>query len=428
MDNFQCTHEDCVRNRNTRHRQQPQNQPIFALPPPPSPPPPPHSAEEERIHQQQYLQLQADAQRGVQQQVHEHQMAEQDGVQRVHQQIEEQEANAAVERERVHQQIEEEEAIQLQRNREQNEQWLQDELYGEHNQLSQEQYQEDHARIRQQPAPDDSSSDSDVDGHNNGPLFPPPGNNPPPVRLPPGGRAYAEPIQTHYLGLMDVQCFECHALHFDCEKLGNSTHARKRFGICCLEGKVQLPALPQWPQELQRLYENNQYFVRNICQYNNTFAFTSLGVEVDHHTVQGPGPAAFCIHGGLYHLMGSLLPEENDVPSFAQLYIHDPHEAVAIRQQCNVNLNADVLQELNDMLYNHHPYVNVFKHAHQILNARRGANQSDLRVQLHYNEATDARRYNVPTANEIAAIIPGDGTEVLNENCNIILRLQGGGL
>jgi len=124
---------------------------------------------------------------------------------------------------------------------------------------------------------------------------------------------------------MNVECPNCHALHFDCEKLMCSK--------VCLEGKIQLPALPQWPQELQRLYENNHNFVHNIRQYNNTFAFTSLGVEVDRHTVQGPGPAAFHIHEELYYLMGSLLPEENNVPSFVQLYIHDPHEAMTICQQ-----------------------------------------------------------------------------------------------
>ena len=80
------------------------------------------------------------------------------------------------------------------------------------------------------------------------------------------------------------------------------------------------------------------------------------------------------------------------------------------------------------MLLNHYPYVNVFKHAHQILNAREEENQNDLCVQLYYDEATDARRYNLPTANEIAAVIPGDGTEVLNENHDIILHLQGGAL
>jgi len=47
---------------------------------------------------------------------------------------------------------------------------------------------------------------------------------------------------------------------------------------------------------------------------------------------------------------------------------------------------------------------------------------------VHYNKATDARRYNLPTANEIAAVISRDGTEVLNENRDIILRLQEGAL
>lgn len=88
------------------------------------------------------------------------------------------------------------------------------------------------------------------------------------------------------------------------------------------------------------------------------------------HTVQGPGPAVFCIHRGLYHLIGSLLPRENDVPRFAQLYIHDLYEAVTIYQQCNHNFDADILHELNDMLLNHHSYIIVFKHAYQILNAR----------------------------------------------------------
>ena len=102
---------------------------------------------------------------------------------------------------------------------------------------------------------------------------------------------------------MNVKCTECHALHFDCEKLRKSTCIQIQFGMYYLEGKVQLPALPAWPQELQELYQNNWDFVENICQYNNTFAFTFLGVEVDHYVAQGPGPAAFCMHGGLYHLL-----------------------------------------------------------------------------------------------------------------------------
>ena len=225
MNNFQRAHEEHVRNHRAGHRN-----------PPPPPPPSPrlsspsqageeehHYVELQRIRSQQRLQQPEIVQENIWRQVHEHMMVEQ---------------------ERVHRLIEEEEIAQLQLNREQNEQELRNGLYGEHNQLSQEYYQEDRAQIRGPPAPgspdpdDSSSSSEEEEGHDNGPLFSPPCNNSPPIRLPPGGRPYAEPIQTHYLGPMDVQCPECHALHFDCKKLSKSTRARKHFGICCLEGKV----------------------------------------------------------------------------------------------------------------------------------------------------------------------------------------------
>ncbi|KAF9221061.1 hypothetical protein BS17DRAFT_797303 [Gyrodon lividus] len=150
--------------------------------------------------------------------------------------------------------------------------------------------------------------------------------------------------------------------------------------MCCLEGQVQLPALQQWPDQLKRLYDDH-----------HALAFTSMGAEVDHHTVQGAGPT-FCIHGALHHLMGSLIPNEGHDPCYAQ----------------------QTLADLHDMLFNFHPYVNIYKQAYQ---------HPDLHVQLHFTEGTDARRYNLPTINEIAAIIPGDGSEALNENHDIVLQL-----
>ena len=41
----------------------------------------------------------------------------------------------------------------------------------------------------------------------------------------------------------------------------------------------------------------------------------------------------------------------------------------------------------------------------------------------------DLRRYNLPTADdEVAAIIPGDGSEIRSDHRDIVLRLKGGGL
>src|SRR5271170_4497433 len=55
--------------------------------------------------------------------------------------------------------------------------------------------------------------------------------------------------------------------------------------------------------------------------------------------------------------------------------------------------------------------------------------QNSVVLQLCAGRTQDLRRYNLPTANdEVAAIIPGDGSEVWSDHRDIILQLKGGGL
>src|SRR5437667_10190035 len=64
-------------------------------------------------------------------------------------------------------------------------------------------------------------------------------------------------------------------------------------------------------------------FRLNIRNYNNAFAFSSLGVTVDP-SVYGPsGIYTFRIQGELVHRIGSLLPIQGRQPCFSQIYIHD---------------------------------------------------------------------------------------------------------
>jgi hypothetical protein len=60
-------------------------------------------------------------------------------------------------------------------------------------------------------------------------------------------------------------------------------------------------------------------------------AFTSVGTNIVH--LQGQGSQVFKVHGSVYYFQGSLLP--NDTPNaqckYAQLYIHDPQEALQER-------------------------------------------------------------------------------------------------
>ena len=49
-------------------------------------------------------------------------------------------------------------------------------------------------------------------------------------------------------------------------------------------------------------------------------------------------------------------------------------------------------------------------------------------MRIHLQQEVDARRYNLPTVEEVAAIAPGDGSQNVRVDCDIVLHLQGGGL
>ena len=206
--------------------------------------------------------------------------------------------------------------------------------------------------------PSSNSSDSSDDFNDPQPQ--------PPLRVPPGGRPYVEPIQSHSLGPMNIQCPNCHALHFMSEKLTNSGVCEPRFDMCCLQGQVNLLAIQQWPCIFDDPQDRRQ-FKKKIRQYNNTLAFISVGVDVDNQTIQGSGPSLFCIHDTLHHLMGALIPPDGLQPSFAQLYIYDPEEATNRHVQGNPQLNPGILLDLHTILRNIHPYASLYKQAYEIM-------------------------------------------------------------
>ncbi|KAG5319771.1 hypothetical protein C0989_000878, partial [Termitomyces sp. Mn162] len=61
--------------------------------------------------------------------------------------------------------------------------------------------------------------------------------------VPRGRQPYLIEYPPHYLGPMTVICPHCQALHFDAEKLTKSTIYNPKFGMCCLQGQVNLPRL-----------------------------------------------------------------------------------------------------------------------------------------------------------------------------------------
>lgn len=173
-----------------------------------------------------------------------------------------------------------------------------------------------------------------------------------------------------YLGWMNVECPNCHALHWMCEKLSKSSEANPKFGTCCLSGKVSLPYLQPLPHDLHALYfgedDSSNHFLQKIRFYNNAFSMASLGVKIDNTVNQGTGPHVFKIQGALYHNHDQLLPNENGNKKYAQIYFMDNSlDQINCRMANNQanDLRIDVLTKIQGVLYQNNVYVQRYRHA-----------------------------------------------------------------
>jgi hypothetical protein len=188
-----------------------------------------------------------------------------------------------------------------------------------------------------------------------------------------------------------------------------------------------LPALEQPPPVLLTLLTATTRkavkFREEIWKYNRAFAFTSLGVNEDHSVNVGGsrGPPVFRISGELCHWSGALSPPTGRLPRYSQLYVYEPRAALDARVQQNSNLDPEILADLQTMLADHHQYVPKFKHAFEILGQHTGP--EDVSVRLRLTPQQDRRRYNLPTADEVAIILPGASAD---QPRDIVLRCRDG--
>ena len=81
------------------------------------------------------------------------------------------------------------------------------------------------------------------------------------------GRLFPPNIQKFVIGRMDQECIHCEALTFPGKKLN-----------CCHSGKVDMPPVTQYPEQLRGLLTANdatsRHFLDNIRKYNSSVAFS----------------------------------------------------------------------------------------------------------------------------------------------------------
>ncbi|XP_071699902.1 uncharacterized protein [Rutidosis leptorrhynchoides] len=220
-------------------------------------------------------------------------------------------------------------------------------------------------------------------------------------------------------------CSYCRATLWRSESLTNNPNGRKIcYSMCCGQGKVELPPVPQPPSLFLRLYQNkhsnSKNFMKYIRTYNNMFAFTSMEGKIDKSINNGRGPNVFRMSGKNCHRTGSLLPNDGYSPKFSQLFIYDTenevhHRMNSVRSGGCVSggcvddkaqtLDSTLILELKNVLDACNPLVEAYRMA------RDGFAENPhrrLRLRLIASRTTDGRTYNLPTVSEVAGLIVGD--------------------
>lgn len=136
-----------------------------------------------------------------------------------------------------------------------------------------------------------------------------------------------------------------------------------------------------------------------------------MGSNVDNNINVG-GPYVFRINGLVYHRIGSLLPPEEAIPNFAQLYIYDTENEVSNRIAAlssadadESDLDLDIVHGLIEMLDECNPLVKQFRMARDLLQAH-GNERAGIRIVGA--EIGDSVQFNLPTSDELAGLIVGD--------------------
>ncbi|KAH9392025.1 hypothetical protein TYRP_022296 [Tyrophagus putrescentiae] len=235
------------------------------------------------------------------------------------------------------------------------------------------------------------------------------------------GHLRKPPVEPHNLGLRNVLCGHCNALHFPYEsnqkkKVGDAFI--RVFSDCCDLGRISadmLEVFAVYPEELKELFrvgpertpvnQRNRQFIMSIRWYNNALAVASLGYRQVH--LRGHGPRVFKVQGMVYHYTHHLRDlQEGQLAHNNQCWLLSTCQALA-HQTRDSELLAEVLTIIRRVLQQHNQFYAQYKSMAEL------AQEQDLEEYSirFYKNRTDRRTHDLPVANEIvAALCDGDET------------------
>jgi len=152
---------------------------------------------------------------------------------------------------------------------------------------------------------------------------------------------------------------------------------------------------------------------------------TSVGVKIDNSVTRQSSPYCFKIQEELHHLTGALLPHSDQTLIYAQIYILDTAEQLNVRRLNNRNLDPVVMDNLQTMLLDSHPYIGHYYHIYELIRKKPVEEQKEISIRLHMNLQQDQRTHNLPTTEKIAVIVPEERVHYAIDNRDMVLQARG---
>ncbi|PKK70037.1 hypothetical protein RhiirC2_643997, partial [Rhizophagus irregularis] len=102
----------------------------------------------------------------------------------------------------------------------------------------------------------------------------------------------------------------------------------------------------------------------------------------------------------------SLMPNDRQKLLFAQLYIYDTDHENSNQLCIMRDLNAKILQNLQNMLNTYNLYIQNFRQIRDLF--QNDADSAEISMQIYCNYSNDVHLYNASAASDVAAIIVDD--------------------
>ncbi|XP_071923013.1 uncharacterized protein [Coffea arabica] len=172
-------------------------------------------------------------------------------------------------------------------------------------------------------------------------------------------------------------------------------------GFCCSSGEIRLLET-EMPRELMLLYlsDNDEAtdFRNCIRNYNNMFAFTSIGMHCDKELGKKyNGIYTFRVQGQMYHFINPLVPADGQKPVNLQLYFYDTEHEVETRLSISNKFRENLIAMLADLL-KVNPYSSFFRGLQDL------PDLDEYKIMLQSNPTVDQHVYNKPTVSQVGAL------------------------